>query len=354
MVYRYLLLMFFLLSLPGPAWALTVFEDDFNNSINVDMIKTTAIIDTSDSSVKLPTMSTPNAIAMSKYGDGYAIVTKTGILVNEYDDATGAAEINTAFSCPFITDAIGVAIRQDNLNLWAIRQDGVQYAKFNGSAMADDPALKASGIGQVLSVDAWENNDKAVVLLKNGNNAQLKVFNAQSGTLVNELTQNSAIQDPVAVSIVKGTADLRVTTKDSIYYLMYDDGTGQYIEDPAKKVTGLSGIVSSSSDDSTHAVTSNTNAQLIFDSDTGGGAAVGAYSIGSVSGAFAISLKPGSYDQALVTAAGEVQYLRYDDAAGRWLGTLQWNLQDCNSWGAIWLRRNIGLKYSLLQLNMKK
>lgn len=316
-MYRYLLLIVFLLTLPGPVWAVTVFEDDFIDTLNVDMTKTTAVVDTADSSVRLPSMNTPNAVAMNKYGDGYAVVTKTGIQMYEYDDSTGSVKLNNAFSVPFITDAIGVAIRQDNVNIWAIRQDGVQYVKFNGSSMADDPALKITGIGQVLSVDAWENNDKAVVLLKNGNNAQLKVYNAQSGSLVNELTQNTVIQDPVAVSIVKGTADLRVATKDSIYYLMYDDATGQYVEDISKKITGLSGIVSLSSDDSTHAIISNTNAQFILDDDTGGGAPVGAYSIGSVSGAFAISLKPGSYDQAIVTASGEVQYWRYDDATGK-------------------------------------
>lgn len=316
-MYRYLLLIVFLLALPGPVWAVTVFEDDFNNTLNVDMTKTTAVVDTADSSVRLPSMNIPNAVAMNKYGDGYAVVTKTGIQMYEYDDSTGSVQLNNTFSVPFITDAIGVAIRQDNVNIWAIRQDGVQYVKFNGSAMADDPALKASGIGQVFSVDAWENTDKAVVLLKNGNNAQLKVYNAQTGSLVNELTQNISIQDPVAVSIVKGTADLRVATKDSIYYLMYDDASGQYVEDTAKKITGLSNIISLSSDDSIHAVTSSLNAQLILDNDTGGGTPVGAYSIGAVSGAYAISLKPGSYDQAIVTSAGEVQYWRYDDAAGK-------------------------------------
>lgn len=316
-MYRYLLLIVFLLALPGPVWAVTVLEDGFNNTLNVDMTKTTAVVDTADSSVRLPSMNIPNAVAMNKYGDGYAVVTKTGIQMYEYNDLTGSVQLNNAFSVPFITDAIGVAIRQDNVNIWAIRQDGVQYVKFNGSAMADDPALKASGIGQVLSVDAWENNDKAVVLLKNGNNAQLKAYNAQTGSLVNELSQNISIQDPVAVSIVKGTADLRVATKDSIYYLMYDDASGQYVEDTAKKITGLSNIISLSSDDSIHAVTSSLNAQLILDNDTGGGTPVGAYSIGAVSGAYAISLKPGSYDQAIVTASGEVQYWRYDDATGK-------------------------------------
>ncbi len=318
MVYRYLLIMIFLLSLPVPAWALTVFEDDFINTTHVDMTKTTAIIDLSDTSVKLPMINTPNAIAMNKYGDGYAVVTKTGIQMYEYDDSADSIKQNNIFSCPFITDAIGVAIRQDNLNIWAIRQDGVQYAKFNGSAMADEPALKASGIGAVVSVDAWEGSDKAAVLIKDDEgSAQLKIYNARSGALVNELTQNTTIQDPVAVSIVKGTADLRVATKDTIYYLMYDDFTGNYVEDTAKKITGLSEILSLSSDQSTHAINSKSNAQLYFDNDTGGGKSVSAYSIGTVSEAFAISLKPDSYDQAIVTSSGEVQYWRYDDAQGK-------------------------------------
>lgn len=317
-LFMLLFMLLFLILLPGSAWAEIMFEDDFTDLGKVDTAKTTAAVDTADGCVRLPRVSTPNAVAMNKYGDGYAFVTPTGIYVNEYDDAAGEAEINNAFSVPFITDAIGVAIRQDNVNIWAIRQDGVQYCRFNGTAMTDDPALKASGIGQVLSVDAWEGTDKAALLLNNSGQAQIKIYNAGSGNMVNELTVNTTITDPVAVSIVKGTADLRVATKDTLYYLMYDDAAGNYIEDPIKKITGYTDLISLSSDESYHAVTSKTNASLIFDNDAGGGQTVAAYSIGPVTGAYAISLlKPGSYDQALVTSSGDVQYWRYDDAQGK-------------------------------------
>ena len=311
------LLLFLILLLPGNALAATVFEDDFTDSSKVDTINTTATIDTADGCVRLPRAGTPNALAMNKFGDGYAVVTSTGIHMYEYDDSTGHVEENSAFSVPFINDAVGVAVRQDNVNIWAIRADGVQYCKFNGSVMADDPALKVSGIGQVLSVDAWEGTDKAVVMLNNGGSAQLKIYDATSGSLVNGLTQNLTITDPVAVSIIKGTADLRVATKDTLYYLTYDDATGNYVEDVGKKVTGLNNIISLSNDGSASSTTSNNNAQYIFDNDAGGGGTVAAYSIGLVTGAYAISLKPGSYDQALVTSSGDVQYWRYDDAQGK-------------------------------------
>lgn len=306
--------MLLVISFPTCSWAVTVFEDDFNDNTKVDSIQTTAAVDSANSCVRLPSAGLPNAIEMNKYGDGYAVVSETGIHMYEYDDATGQIAKNNAFSIPFITDGIGVATRQDNLNMWAIRENGVQYVKFDGSSMVDDPALKMSGINQVLSVDAWENSDKAVVLSNNGGTAEINLYDASSGNIATTLTQTTSISNPVSVSIVSGTADLRVATKDTLYYLMYDDATGQYVEDVNRKITGLSGVISASTDQSTHAVTSSSNAEFIFDDDTGGGSSVAAYSIGSVSDAFAISLKPDSYDQALVTSSGEVQYWCYDDA----------------------------------------
>ncbi|MTI85648.1 MAG: hypothetical protein FH756_17560 [Firmicutes bacterium] len=275
------------------------------------MTKTDAEVDTDAGEVRLPKIKMPNAIDMLKYGEGYAVTASDGVIISEYDAATGALHDT---KIDWLTNARGLAIRQDNMSLWAIGDDHVQYCQFSGGAYSDDPALKSSGLTEVLSVDSIEGTNRAVVLSRT-NSGKAKITRYRAGaSLTVELEKELDIGEPVALSVVDGTPDVVVVTKTGKHYLMFDDATQNYIEDTARKASGYSNIVSASANQDGTAILEGDKGQYLQDDDAGGTQKVLAYSAGQVPGALAVSLKPGAYDQAFITETGEVQYFIYDDA----------------------------------------
>jgi len=307
---------FMCLVFSNPVFAEVVLEDSFNDTSQVDLSRTTARVDTDNHCVLLPERSMANAVDMLKNSLGYAVASNSGITLYELDDATGTIAANPEFSCPWANDATGVSLRQDNLNIWAITESSVAYYKYNGSGMSNDPALKVSGFNNVLSVTAFKNKDSALVLQADGNLARITRYDA-GGSLNPSLVIEPGISDPVAVSMVNDSPDFRLFTKDTAYYYSYDDAGGTYVEDPAKRVNGLPDIISASSDDTGSAILSDSNAGYYMNNDTGGAARVDVFSPGPVSGPVAVSLKTGTYEQAIVDGDGNVQWWSYDDALGR-------------------------------------
>lgn len=296
---------------PSAATAETIFDDDFTNAAMVDMSKTSAVVDTTGGYIRLPQNKMPNAIAMLKYGDGYAVTTSDGVIISEYDAATGALHDT---KIDWLTNARGLAIRQDNMNFWAIGDDYVQYCQFSGGAYSYDPALKSSGLTEVLSVSAVEGTDRAVVLSRTAD-GKAKITRYRAGaTLAVELEKELDIDEPVAISVVDGTPDVVVVTRTGNHYLMFDDATQDYIEDTARKASGYSNIVSASANQDGTAILNDTEGKYLHYDDAGGVQQVLAYSVGQVPGAVALSIKPGAYDQAFVTEDGEVRYYTYNDA----------------------------------------
>lgn len=286
-------------------------EEDFNNTAMVDMAKTSAVVDTAGGYVRLPQSKMPNAIAMLKYGVGYAVTASDGVIISEYDDATGNLHDT---KIEWLAGARGIAVRQDNMNFWVIGDDYAQYCKFSGGAYSDDPALKSSGLTEVLSVSSVEGTDKAVVLSRTATGKTKITRYRASATLNIELEKELDINDPVAISVVDGTPDVVVVTRTGKHYLMFDDATQDYIEDPARKASGLTNIVSTSAAQDGTAILNNDEGKYLQYDDSGGVQQVLAYSAGPVPGAVALSMKPGAYDQAFITENGEVRYYTYDDA----------------------------------------
>lgn len=301
----------FCFSFPAAAAAEVILEDDFIDTSLVDISKTSAMVDVAGGYVRLPKNPMPNAIAMLRYGEGYAVTTSEGVIISEYDAATGAlhdTQIN------WLTNARGLAVRQDNLNLWVIGEDYAQYCEFSGGAYSDDPALKASGLTNVLSVSSVEGTDQAVVLSRTADGkAKITRYRAGSALTV-ELEKDLDIDEPVALSVVDGGPDVVVVTKTEKYYLMFDDATGDYIEDPARKASGYSNIVSAGANQDGTALLDGAEGRYLQYDDAGGVQQDLAYSAGSVPGAVALSIKPGAYEQAFITETGEVRYYAYNDA----------------------------------------
>lgn len=296
--------------LPSKAAAEVILDDNFTNTAMVDMAKTNAVMDTTNGYVRLPQSKMPNAIDMLKYGEGYAVTASDGVIISEYDAATGALHDNRI---DWLTNTRGLALRQDNMNLWVIGDDYAQYCQFSGGAYSDDPALKSSGLTDVLSVSSVEGTDKAVVLSRTADGkAKITRYRAGSSLTV-ELEKELDYDEPVAISVVDGTPDVVVVTRTEKHYLMFDDATKDYIEDPVRKASGYTNIVSASSNQDGTAILDNTEGKYLQYDDSGGVQQVLAYSAGPVPGAVALSMKPGAYDQAFITDSGEVNYYMYDD-----------------------------------------
>lgn len=299
-----------------PAFPEIVLDEGFNDTALVDLTKTTARVDTANNCVLLPWQSLASSLSMIENGLGYATVSKEGISLYEYDDAAGRAVQNPIYSCAWATDATGVSLRQDNLNVWAITPDSIAYYRFNGAGMSNDPALKVTGLVDVLSVAAFKTNDSALLLQSEGNKAKITLYEAAAG-LNPSLVFQPNIDNPVAISMVNHSPDFRLYTKDSVYYFSYDEAGGAYIEDPAGKITGLSGIVSGSSDQTGNVILTNTDLRYYINNDTGGASRVEVLSTGPVSAPVAVSLKPGTYEQVLLDESGSVRWWTYDDAGER-------------------------------------
>lgn len=312
----YLASVLILLLFCSPVSAEVILDDVFNDTSQVDLAKTSARVDVVDHSVLLPWRSLTSSVSALENGIGYAVASQDGVTLYEYDDASHTMLPNTVYSCPWATDATGVSIRQDNLNIWAVSGDSIAYYRYNGAGMTNDPALKISGLNDVLSVSAFKSSDSALMLQNVGNKAKITKYNAVAN-LNPALVFEPDITDPVGVSMVDSSPDFRLFTKTTAYYFSYDEAGGTYIEDPAKKITGLVDIISAGSDETGSTVLTGTDMGYYMNSDTGGAARVDVYSPGPVSIPVAVSLKAGAYEQVLFDENGNVQWWTYDDGAGR-------------------------------------
>ncbi|SFH33760.1 hypothetical protein SAMN05660649_04796 [Desulfotomaculum arcticum] len=333
---RVLLISFFILigviTYTGTANADVILDDWFIDTTMVDTSKTTALVDTTNHWVQLPLQSLANAINMLDNGYGYAVASKNGVTLYEMDDASGKIAINPLYSCSWLTEATGVSMRQDNLNMWVTTADSLTYFKFNGSGMSNDPALKTTGLVNVLSVASFKNKDSSLLLQNINNSAVITRYDAGSN-LNSSLTFNSGINNPVAISMVNNSPDFRLFTKDASYYFAYDDYKSNYVADPAKRVTGLSDVIAASSDDKGNSILTDTDASYYINDDSGGASKVDVFSPGPLNKPVAVSLKPGTYEQAIIDGDGNVQWWAYDDATGKMVRdtNLEINAQALNS-----------------------
>lgn len=316
---RVLLLSLILLFLfPSSSLALTILDESFYDLNMIDTNKTTALVDTVNQWVQLPNSSLTNAISMlGRDTEGFAMAGTNGVSVFERDDATGRIAYNPAFSCPWATTATGVSVREDTLSIWAISPNSLAYYKASAAGTSNDPNLKASGLVDVLSIAAYKKSDKALLLQKTSDNkAKVTLYEAESA--LNQIkTFQPNISDPVSISMIDDSPDFRLNTNTASYYFFYDDATGNYVEDTSKKLSGLINILSASSDLIGNSILSADSLDYFMNNDIGGASKVTILSPGSVSNPVAAALRPGSFDQALIDANGQVYYWMLDDATNQ-------------------------------------
>ena len=305
-----MIILLHLFIIAGPAQAISLLNEEFNDYSKIDIDQTTAHIDTVNNWARLPNVSLASAVTMLRDSLGYVVASKDGIQVYELDDSSGTLVYNSVFSIPSAVTATGMAVRQDNLNIWATTPDSLTYYRFNGSGMS--PSLNVTGLDNIVSVAGFHDRNSAILLQKSTDNKAI-VKRYDSGTAPT-LTIKPDITDPVAVSMVGSSPDFRIFTKNSSYYFYYDDATGNYIEDPGQKISGLVDVISGSSDEQGNSVLSPTDLNYYINMDGGGSTRVDALSPGNVAGGVAAALRPGSFDQVVLDQTGNVRWWTYDDA----------------------------------------
>lgn len=328
-LFIFLAAMVLLLYHPPPADAGQVILDDKfqkekKDDPYINPYRTTASVhaDPNGGYVCLPQQAMPNAIAVKQISDEYAVVTTDGIAVYSYDEkAKGMVKNqNLSVSLPLGTNAIGVAVRQDTPDIWVLASDNsLTLYKFNGFQMAADPNLRVAGLNNVLSVSSWPDIDRAAVLSKSDatKTGTVTIYDVADGKLIPGLTFDTGLTDPVAVSVMPGTPDIVVANADAFYYYAYDDATGHYVPDDTRKATGLlSGILSVSSQQAGTAVLNSLGVAYYLQSSAGSYQSVAVLSASPISNPVALSIKPGTYDYAVLTQSGDVKYYTYDDSLG--------------------------------------
>lgn len=298
-----------------PANAVTILDEQFYDLSNIDTNKTTALVDLNNHWVQLPEQSLNSAITMLADSEGYFVASKNGIYLYERDDATGEVTLNLSFSVP-VVDATGVGVRQDNLNIWATTQDSIAYYKVTGSGVSSDPALKTTGLVDVLSIAAFNDRDSALLLQKAADNkARITRYDA-GATLSPALVFEPGITDPRNISMINKSPGFRLNTSDTSYYFAFDDATGNYVEDPARRITGLVDLMSGTGDDIGALLLTRNELAYYMNDDTGGAAKVTAYSPGPINKPVAAALRTGTFDQVFIDKDGKVYWWTLDDATG--------------------------------------
>lgn len=301
----------------GPAAsAEVVLDEGFSDLSRVDRARTTARVDPANRRVVLPWQPLSGSVDMLENTPGYVIASKEGIRLYELNDATGRADLNPVYSCPWAVEATGVSVRQDNLSIWAVTPGGISCYRFNGSGVSDDPALKVAGLTGVISVAAFKGRDSALLLHTEGNLAKITRYDA-AGFLTPSLEFNTGITGPVSISVIGDSPDFVLFTENAAYYFLFDEKGGTYVEDPARRITGIAGVVSGSSDGIGNSVLTSGDLGYYINLDAGRTARAEVLSPGPVAGPVAVSLRPGSFDQVYMDEKGNVRWWTWDDSAGR-------------------------------------
>jgi len=301
----FLFLAVIIMLLTSKAEAITILEDEFTDKSKINISATTASVYMEDGGyIYLNRNRAPSALDV--FGDRYAVVTQNGVEVYKYDILTNQVQFDTTLSPPPLLNARGVALNHDSYSMWVLTEDELIKYEYNGS-MIENPFLSVSGLSNVIAVTAHSTDDHVIVLTEEGGKGKINWYSNVDGTLayVPELSLTTDYVNVRSVSMVPGTLDYVVITDDAAYYHSF--GVETY--NPFLSVSGRSDLVAVStqdgetsylllSGDSTEYITSTGSEMVTID----------ALSQSNIEKSIAVSLNPGSYDRAILTADGEVQY----------------------------------------------
>lgn len=233
----------------GHAYAAVLLDDSFTDKSKVNTQVTTSVVDTSKQEVRLPGLA--NSFATSTAGGTlpqYVVATSDGIAWLNYDPASGSLKRVYSYSVPGVT-ALGVAVSQDSPSIWAIVDNGsgnqslVRYDYNDAtSQMSENPYLTVTGLSNVLSVSAQPSTNEVAVLSRSSTGTGVittYMQDASTGQLVPVPMRSfdTGLQDPLSVSLIPNTPDVVVKTKEGVFYYVFDNASGTYMQNPAYTIT---------------------------------------------------------------------------------------------------------------------
>lgn len=298
--------------------AAELFYDSFSDVSRVDTVNTTADVDTIAGCVALPRQSLSSAIDVRAQGWEDAVATANGIEVYTFDDATGRKIKNNSLSIPEEISSTGAVCRDDVPAIWSLTPTSLKLYTYIDGKMQTSPSRTITGLSGAISLSAWEELGRAVILLKTPDNqGRIEVYREAGGIVSLYLAMDTGLSNPVAVSAVPGTPDFLYATRTAVYYYMYDDAAGGFLLHPVKQITNLSGIRSvSAKDENAFLAAEGNDANYYLWNELSGASRVNLYSRTGLPDLVSVSMKPGKDEYATLTAGGQQEYWMFDAAAG--------------------------------------
>lgn len=329
LIYMVSVIIFLILSKTVPANAKMLIVDSFTDMTKVDTSNTTAEVDVTSGEVRLPKAAMPDAIAIRKESNEYAVVTDQGENFYSFDTETNQIALNESLSITGINGVKGIAMRQDKYAVWLITQtELIRYDLDKSTGKLEHNAyLSKDGMEENISISAHPYKDKVVILSKN--NLGKGIITVYQGTAEGSLIKNTVqsfeteIIGAVAVSLIPDNEDIIVSAENEVYYYSFDKETSSYVINEK-----MSKILSSSSFNS---IKGRENG---FGYIIAAGAEAECYlydkvqeeviNVPSLSNTFeskivslALKEKAGTYEYAALLEDSTVRYMKYDVEDGK-------------------------------------
>lgn len=309
-VWPVLLISFLVLFLsPCSVSAIEVWDERFinNNLVNLTQSDAFVYINPAGGYATLPSRPASGAIRLREDTYDKVIMSSMGI---EYFSFTGAEMVKN----PFLSHPIegsALALTGNNYSVWTATDREIRRLEFDGSGMIENPFLKITGKSNILSISSQPLSDELAVLVRDHTGGGRLDYYASTGSEMERiLTFDLPVQfgNPVDIAVIPGTMDIVYATENAVLHFSFD-GVG-FVQNPFMSVTGLSNIRSLSAYDGGFAILrADRKEHYLFTGDNM--AYVETLSLDLPASA-SLTLKPGSYDFAVIDRTGRTRYFRHN------------------------------------------
>ncbi len=301
-----------------------IFQDTFTDTVSIDLTQTTALVDTVNGEISLPRARIPNALAVSRFQDEFAVINGSGIDYYAFDQGTNSVVRNDLLNINDITDPVGIAAGQGDYSLWVLTGSEIRRYDFTGSGMSHNPYLSVTGLTDVFSICSNPLDDTVISLSEDMSGKGIittykSVAEGGGMQTVPQLSFNTGLEDPSAVSMVPDSSDIIVSAGDSVYYYSFEAASGTYVQNAMMTVaTGMPiNSISLNQTGDGYMVSGQTASDYyLYDLNLSKMERVPLLSSTSENYQYSVSLKQGAYEYAVLTEDGTVQYWIMDSATG--------------------------------------
>lgn len=315
-----LIILFFL---GTPAIAVTILEDSFNDMSKIDTAETTALVDTSAGEIRLPRAKIPNALVLREFQNEFIVINGNEVNFYVFDPATGSVKKNDLLSITDIDSPLGIAAAENTYSLWVLTKNEIRRYDLTENGMSYNPYLSITGLTDVFSISANPLDNTVVTLSSIDGKGVVTTYKlTEEGRMqqIPQLTFNTGLEDPLAVSVVPDTNDILVASGDKVYYYAFEASTNSYVQNLMMSITtgNITTSLSVQKNGDSYVVANQSGVDYYsYDVNTSQMVRIPVLSAGLSNYPYSVCLKPGSYEYAVLTEENMVQYWMYDSATGK-------------------------------------